>query len=373
MPHNFFRDYNPILAEALAKQGITAPTEIQQRAMPLINSGRDIIFSSETGTGKTLCYLLPLFDFVSSENKNVQALVIVPTYELAVQIFRQCETLNSNLPPEHRRETAFLIGGANIGRQIEQLKKKPRIAVGTAGRILELIERKKLTLHFVKKIILDEGDRLLEDKSAADIERIIKMTQRDRQLILASATVSEKTMRKAREIMKSPEVIDIKKPRANIPENIEHFYVVCKKREKLIVLRKLLRFFASDKSLVFANSAYSADIAAEKLNYDGITCCLISSQEENTGRKNAMTTFREGGVQVLIATELASRGLDIPDVTSVFNIDAPADKEGYLHRAGRTGRAGAYGRVISLVTENELIGLKKLEKELGFELKKLKS
>ncbi len=352
------------IESALKKQGIVTPTDIQNTVMPLIEEGKDVLACSETGTGKTLSYLLPLFKGIDKTNKNPQCLVLAPTHELAAQIHNQLKLLNSNLPAESRIESALLIGGANITRQLEAIKQKPRILVGSSGRILELVEMKKLSLHFVKKIVLDEADRLLKDNFIGDVSAVIKKTQKDRQLLMFSASIHDDDRNRAA-VFSELVFIDLRK--CMIPDTIEHIYIVCELRNKFETLRKLLHTRGVEKAIVFVNSPYHINAVCEKLNFHKIKSAPIYGEVKKAERAQAAADFASGRINVLVASDLVSRGLDVKGVTHIINLDFPNRTEDYIHRAGRCGRMGTRGVSASIVIPAEIEKLKKCGRQLKIE------
>lgn len=354
-----------IWIEALEKQGIEAPTEIQQQMLPAILSGRDVIGRSETGSGKTLAYLLPILERLDLELRGTQAIILTPTHELAAQVCRQAELLQENAGVEIG--CALLIGAAGIGRQMERLKAKPRIVVGSCGRILDLIRKKKIPAHLVKTIVLDEGDRLLEDGNLADVEAIVKTTLKERQLVLLSASVPAETKERAARLMK-PDFMELEaKSGGIVPQGISHLYILSAPREKFVNLRKILAGEKPEKAMVFLNNPENIEVTVDKLCYHGIKAAGIYGKASKLDRKNALEDFREGRVNVLVASDIGSRGLDIAGVTHIINLDVPEEPTHYLHRAGRCGRKGAAGTAITLVTPYERRWVHKYEKAWGLQ------
>ena len=352
------------LIKGLEKQGITTPTQIQQKMIPAIQTGQDVIGRSETGSGKTLAYLLPLFGAIDPTIRGTQAIILTPTHELAAQVHRQAELLiqNSGISAG----CALIIGTAGIQRQIERLKEKPPLVVGSTGRILELIRRRKIQAHLVKTIVLDEGDRLLADGNFADVQAVIKTTLRGRQLVLLSASVDGQTKKRAAELMKENALfLDGTTQNIAVPKQIAHDFILTTHREKFVMLRKVLAGLKPEKAIVFLNNPENIEVTVDKLNYHGIAASGIYGQAGKLERKNALEDFRTGRVRVLVASDLGARGLDIAGVTHVINLDIPEDATHYLHRAGRCGRQGAQGHVISLVTPYERRWIHRYEKQWG--------
>lgn len=353
------------LAEALKKQNISVPTEIQSKVIPEAVKNRDLIIQSETGTGKTLAYLLPLFKKLDTSAREMQAIILVPTHELAMQILRQIESLSQN--SDIKATFTPIIGNVNIDRQIVKLKEKPNIIVGSPGRVLELIKMRKISAHTVKTIILDEADRLLDDNNISNVKAILKSTLKERQLIVCSASISRETEVRAAELMKEPEVIRVTS-QLSVPGTIEHINFLAEKRDKIEVLRKLVRMLNPDRAIVFVGEREEIEIFTEKLKYHGFKAEAIHSANAKLDRKKAMEDFRAGRLQLLIASDVAARGLDIEGVTHIFNVNITEDPREYLHRVGRTGRNGKSGMAISIAAKNELQYLKLYEKVLKIKI-----
>lgn len=356
------------LAEAMEKLGYTEPTEIQKAAVPKALAGGNLTGQAPTGTGKTLAYLLPLVQGIHSESSNVQAVVLAPTYELAMQIAGELTKLieAAGLPVRSQA----LIGGANITRQIDKLKKKPQIVVGSAGRMLELSRKGKLHLQQVQLLVLDEFDRLLDDQNQQGVADIVRLLPQQRQVLLFSATAPKKAMERAG-FLASPEVVQVKEATSVMPA-IENLYVIAPFRDKIETLRKLVRTLPVQKGLVFVNRTFDAERTLEKLHYEGLQVESLLGNADKMARKNAVAAFKAGRLRLLLSTDLAARGLDIPDVDYVINLDVPETAQIYLHRAGRTARAGAMGRALTLVDYKEAQKLAQLEKKLSVSFSLLK-
>lgn len=357
---------DPKLITALEKENITVPTDVQQRVIPEALKNRDIIAQSGTGTGKTLAYLLPLYEKLNASLKEMQAIILSPTHELAVQIMRQIERLSKNSGIDI--SGAAMIGNVNIDRQIEKLKERPNIIVGTPGRILELIKKRKITAHTIKTIIIDEADRLMDESNVEVVKAVIKSTLKERQLMAFSATMPEKTKVSLGGQMKEPVIIQVEE-KLSVPENITHLCFLAEQRDKIEVLRKLVRILEPQRAIVFVNNqGNEIEIFTSKLKYHGLNAEGIHGSSRKLDRKKTMEAFRAGKLQLLIASDIAARGLHIEGVTHIFNVNIPEDIKDYVHRAGRSGRNGNTGTVVSIATERELQFIKKCEKELGIHI-----
>lgn len=352
------------LLSALEKQDITQPTEIQHRLLPELLAGKDVIGRSETGSGKTLAYLLPIFERLDLSVRGTQAIILTPTHELAAQVFRQAELLQENSGID--AGCALLIGAAGIARQVERLKSKPRIVIGSTGRILDLIRRRKIQAHLVKIIVLDEGDRLLEDGNIADVREVIRATLKERQIAILSASISAETKARASGLMK-PDFAVVEAESAVVPKGLSHYYILSSPREKFVNLRKILAGEKPEKAIVFLNNPENIEVTVDKLCYHGIKAAGIYGTAGKLERKTALADFREGRVSVLVASDIGSRGLDIEGVTHIINLDVPEEPTHYLHRAGRCGRKGLPGTAITIVTPYERRWVHKYEKAWGLQ------
>jgi superfamily II DNA/RNA helicase len=358
---SIINELKPFLQEAWNKSGFSTMTDVQTQGIPLILAGGDVIAESPTGTGKTLAYLLPVLNKIDPDKRNAQAVILASSQELVMQILSEVQKWGEG----SGIRSASIIGGANPKRQLEKLKKSPHIIVGTPGRIYELIKQKKIKMHEVKTVVLDEGDQLLVAEHQATVQNIVKSTLADRQVLLFSATLPKHTEQAAKELTKDPEIIHIKKDTTIESADVEHIYFISEQREKIKILEKLSRL-DSFKGLVFMKDIGSLQVAAERLNYNDIPAAMLHSELTKQQRQANLKQFREGKNEMLLVTDVAARGLDIKGVTHVVHYDFPRDLEQYIHRSGRTGRFGAEGTVISIVNERELRDLKRFCKELGF-------
>ncbi|MDD4504289.1 MAG: DEAD/DEAH box helicase [Clostridiaceae bacterium] len=356
---------DPRLVEGMKRQGITEPTGIQASTIQLALENRDIVGQSPTGSGKTLAFLLPIFHRIDAGKREMQAIILAPTHELVMQIEKQIRLMSESSGVAVT--STAIIGEVNITRQIEKLREKPNIIVGSAGRVLELIKRRKINAQTVKTIVIDEGDRMLDEHNLSTVKDVIKTTLRDRQLMLFSATVSEKTLNTARELMKDPQVIRIDEV-GKINPNINHIYLVTEQRDKIEVLRKLAASINPERAIVFINKSEEIQLTTAKLQYHHLSACDISGSASKEDRKKALESFRKGEIKLLVASDIAARGLDIKGVTHIINLDLPMDSKGYLHRAGRTGRMGEPGTTISIVTEKEVPFIRRCERDLKIEI-----
>lgn len=347
------------LVAHLEEREINQPTAIQEQAIPVIAAGRDLIAESQTGTGKTLAYLLPAMMGIDEGARDVQVVVLVPTRELGMQIVREAEKIGAVLG----RSVQQLIGGAALSRQVEKLRAHPQLVVGTPGRILELIKLRKLSLHGVKTLIVDEVDQVFDLGSKQEVERILGKTLRSRQILFFSATVSPPIREMADKWMNDPAEIRIK-PEKKAAESLSHLYFVTEERDKIDMLRRVVRHFNPKAAIVFLNDTEDVAEITSKIAHTGLSIKALYGDSGKQARAAVMKGFREGRFQLLLATDVAARGLDFPGLTHVINFDLPIDADHYVHRAGRTGRMGRAGTVISLLAEKERFIINKFTKAL---------
>ena len=358
---------NEKIINGLAKKNITEPTKVQSLTIEKIIANKDLLVNSETGSGKTLAYLLPMFEKIDTTKKDPQVLVLAPTHELVMQIANEAKQLaeNSNMDVN----TFAIIGEVNIQKQIKNIKSvKPHIVVGTAGRLLDLIQQKKLKVHEVKTIILDEVDSLVTRKGEAIVEKIIKTTLRDRQLLGFTASLDEKSESFCDYMMKDMEIIRAT-DESVINPNINHMYIYGDRREKFTNLRKSLSAAKAKRAIVFVNDEDSIEVINEKLNYHNYKSVCISGKMSKEDRKNAMTSFRSGKANILVSSDLSARGIDIPDVSHIFNLDFPLSKNEYLHRCGRSARGNKKGTAISIVTNQNLGVIRDYKRQFKINMK----
>jgi len=349
---NSFKELNlkDQLIKGLAKQNITIPTDIQEKVIQPILDNKDVIGEAVTGSGKTLAYLLPAFERIDIESRNLHTLVLAPSHELVIQINNVIKALAKAADYPVRSMT--VIGNVNIKRQIESLKSKPHIIVGTPGRVIELIKAKKLKSHLIQTIVIDEADKLLSRDNITAINSIIKTTLKQRQLLAFSASIKQLSINAANDIMKDPVLFQLSDEKLN--NDIEHHYMVSSRRDKINVLRKMIHAAKPTKSIVFINKNELIQDIANRLNYHKIKTVSIYGDATKKERKQALDDFKSGKSTVLVASDLVARGLDLQNLSHVFNMDIPVDLHEYTHRVGRTGRAGEKGCAISIVTEKEV-------------------
>jgi superfamily II DNA/RNA helicase len=361
---SFLLESKPFIKEVWTKSEFDQPTTIQENTIPFITAGKDVIAESPTGTGKTLAYLLPLLEKIDPEKKAPQAVILASSQELVMQIFTEIQKWKEG----SQIRAASFIGGANTKRQLEKLKKHPHIIAGTPGRMSELIKQKKLKMHEVNLIVLDEGDQLLIPEHIKTVESIVKSTLQDRQVVLFSATLPPETIQSAKSMMKDPEVIQVERDK-EMDGKVDHVYFSTEEREKGRALAKIARLEGL-KAIVFVQDIATLSVVADKLKFEDVQASVLHSDLGKNERKNSLDQFRLGKVNILLTTDVAARGLDIRDVTHVVHYDVPRDLNQYVHRSGRTGRFGAEGTVLSLATSREEPDLKKFSRKLDVPLEK---
>lgn len=340
------------------RKGIKYPTEIQYKAIPEILQGKDIIGKAKTGTGKTFAFLFPIVQQIDYKKDEIQAIVLVPTRELATQISREFKNFLENT-----EDCILILGGQDINKQIKKLGKLPKILVGTPGRINELVIKGNINLGKVEKIILDEADQILDMGFSRDVDNIINKIPKRRQTLLFSATIPDEVKIIAKKYMKNPKQIFIEDKKVII-DNIEQKYIKTTDRRKIKDLMDILDDEQPFLAIIFCRTKKRA----EKLNMDlgmkGYNCDVLNGDMSQAKRQRVMKNFRNMKLQYLIATDIAARGLDINGITHIFNYDIPEDTTTYIHRIGRTGRAGDKGKAYTFVTEKNEEQFKKIESRI---------
>jgi len=354
--------------DALTAEGIDKPTPIQHQAIPVVMEGRDTYISSETGTGKTLAYLLPLLERLDTTAKTLQVIVLVPTHELALQIQQQLRTLASAAGSDIRSQV--VMGGTSMRRLLEQLKTKPHLIAGTPERVLELINMRKLKVHAAQCVVIDEADRMLVDPTLGVVQAILHATPGRRQLVFVSATQQPQSRRHAGELAQNLVMVDTGGDK--VSDTIEHLYTVIEERKKPELLRRLIHAIMPERALVFVHRNARAEELAGKLAFHKMRVVWIHAAASKQERQSALNAFRSGEAQVLISSDLSARGMDLPGITHVFNLDPPTQSRDYLHRAGRTGRAGAQGCSVLLLDPRETRLVSRYERELKIDLQPIR-
>ncbi|MGG0657298.1 DEAD/DEAH box helicase [Rummeliibacillus pycnus] len=350
-----------LLNEDLQKKWTFPSTmPIQDQMIPALLDGKDVVAESPTGTGKTLAYLLPILQKVDGAKKATQALIVAPSQELCMQIVEVIRTWTAGT----NITVVPLIGGANPQRQIEKLKKKPTIAVGTPGRLNELVKEKKLKLHELTTIVLDEGDQLLSRDYRVIVKSFIDGADHERQVAVVSATITDEIELVANRMLHDPLRFQVKVDKTLTGSKVVHSFVKLQERDKTEFLRKLSHV-SGVRGLAFMNNLDQVLMKKSKLEFRNAPIVALHSEMKKEERKAALDSFRKGEARILIATDIAARGLDIEGLTHVIHVDVPYTREQYVHRSGRTGRAGADGEVITLLAYHEEQAYHKRVRELS--------
>jgi ATP-dependent RNA helicase DeaD len=354
------------LIKGLDDLGVTIPTPIQREAVPLLISGKDVLAQAQTGTGKTFAFILPILERVNTDKPYIQGLIITPTRELALQITTELNKLAYIVGAK----VLAAYGGQDVERQIKKLKGTIHIVVGTPGRILDHLRRETISLKEVKMLVLDEADQMLHMGFLPDVENIIKETSPKRQTMLFSATIPENVQKLAKRYMSSPVKIKIESERVTLDE-IKQNIVETSDRGKQVTLFKLLDKYRPFLALIFCRTKRRTAALNKALIANDYLSDELHGDLSQAKREQVMKRFREAKIQFLVATDVAARGLDIEGITHVFNYDVPQDVESYIHRIGRTGRAGEKGHAITLITPKDRFDLKLIEQGIGMSVESI--
>jgi ATP-dependent RNA helicase RhlE len=352
----------PLLA-AIAQQGYTQPTPIQAKAIPEVLAGHDLMAAAQTGTGKTAGFTLPILHQLMTSNAakpsagRPRVLILTPTRELAAQVHESVRTYGS----QTRITSMVMFGGVNINPQISALKKPVDILVATPGRLLDHVSQKTLNLSEVSTLVLDEADRMLDMGFIRDIRKILALLPSKRQNLLFSATFSDEIRQLARGVLQNPTEVSVSPPNATA-QRVQQTVHLVPQSDKRDVLSHIIRESGWHQVLVFTRTKHGANRLAERLLKDGLQAAAIHGNKSQSARTKALDGFKTGKVSVLVATDIAARGLDIDQLPQVVNFELPNVPEDYVHRIGRTGRAGATGHALSLVDHDEMKYLKAIER-----------
>jgi len=363
-----FTDLNLIepIAKAIQEQGYTNPTPIQERSIPEILQGRDFLGCAQTGTGKTAAFAIPILQNLSKNkpsNRNIKALILTPTRELAIQIEENIQAYGKYLPLKH----LVIFGGVKPGNQEAALRKGVDILVATPGRLLDFISQGIISLKNLEIFVLDEADRMLDMGFVHDVKRVIKLLPQRRQTLFFSATMPAEIQKLANSILNNPVKVEVT-PVSSTAETINQSVYFVQKEDKLDLLAHILKNDIAESVLVFSRTKHGADKIARKLQKDGISTEAIHGNKSQNARQNALNNFKSGKTRVLVATDIAARGIDIDELRFVINYELSDVSETYVHRIGRTGRAGAEGNSISFVDGLDLLNLKNTEKLIGMKI-----
>lgn len=346
------------IKRAIADIGFEEPTPIQSNSIPYILEGRDVTGQAQTGTGKTAAFGIPILEKVVPEDKFIQVLVLCPTRELAIQVSQEITKLAKYM---HGVKTLPIYGGQPIERQIGALKKGVQIVIGTPGRVMDHMRRRTLKLDNLKMVVLDEADEMLNMGFRDDIETILKDTPEDRQTVMFSATLPKAILDIAKTYQKNTQMVKVVQKRLTVP-NTEQYYYEVKQVNKFEILTRLIDINNPKLSLIFCNTKRKVDEVVDLLQGRGYFADGLHGDLKQRQRDQVMDKFRNGSVDILVATDVAARGIDVDNVDAVFNYDVPQDDEYYVHRIGRTGRAGRSGKAFTFVVGREIYKLKDIQR-----------
>jgi len=343
---NLFTDFHfvPALQKNIDYKGYTSPSAIQDQSIPLVMRGHDVIGLANTGTGKTAAFLLPIIDALYANRDVASVLIVAPTRELAQQIDEQFRDFSYNM----KLYSTLIVGGTNIDRQIRQIERGPHVIIGTPGRLMDLVKRGKLRLDHVNTLVLDEADRMLDMGFINDIRSLVAQTPESRQTLFFSATITPSIQLLTQEFLKNPETVSVRT--ADTSERVDQDVIEASgKEQKLETLLNLLSNEEFEKVLVFGETKFGVQRLSDHLDKSGIPSAAIHGNKSQSQRQRALKAFKDNKVRVMVATDVAARGLDIPNVSHVINFDQPATYEDYVHRIGRTGRGTAVGKALTFV------------------------
>ncbi|MBE2282383.1 MAG: DEAD/DEAH box helicase, partial [Prosthecobacter sp.] len=348
----------PELLEAVKSLGFEQPSPIQAQAIPVALTGRDVVGQSHTGSGKTMAFGIPVVQGVDGTKRHVQALILCPTRELAMQV---CAEIHKLATFKEGVRATPVYGGASYDRQIRALQSGSQIVVGTPGRILDFMERGLLKVDALKSLVFDEADEMLDMGFAEDIDRLMAAVPKDRQTIFFSATFEPRIRRLVENYTSNAATITIEQKALTVP-TIEQRYYEVHGRSKLEVLCRVLDIEAPRLAIVFANTKRAVDDATDALVARGYAADRLHGDINQIMRERVMRNFRSGTIEVLVATDVAARGLDVNDIDLIINLELPYDAEDYVHRIGRTGRAGRKGKAVSLVAGREIYLMQRIQR-----------
>ena len=349
---------NDQVLDALEAMRFDECTPIQEKSIPVILEGRDLIAVAQTGTGKTAAFGIPILEKVDPKLKKLQAIVLCPTRELAIQVADEIRNLSRYM---HGIKVLPIYGGQDIVKQIRSLKSGTQIVIGTPGRVMDHMRRKTMKLDFVHTVVLDEADEMLNMGFREDIEFVLSGVPEERQTVLFSATMPKPIMEITKKFQNNAKVIKVTKKELTVP-NIEQYYYDVKPKKKEEVLSRLLDIYSPRLSVVFCNTKKQVDLLVNALLGRGYFAAGLHGDMKQEQRDRVMQGFRTGKTEILVATDVAARGIDVDEVEAVFNYDLPQDDEYYVHRIGRTGRAGREGRAFSFVSGKEVYKLKEIQR-----------
>ncbi len=352
------------IQEAISDLNFEIPSEIQIEAIPRIMAGEDIIAMAPTGSGKTVAFTIPALQKIETDNKNIQVLILCPTRELVIQAHKEVDKL---IKYNDRISAVSVYGGQQIEKQFNALHRKPQVLIATPGRLMDHMKRGTISLNDIKIAILDEADEMLDMGFREDLHTILEQSNPERQTVLFSATMEKNIVEIAKKFQKTPFTIDVLDNLKSIP-NIEQFYLELSERDKPELLTRLIDMHMINQALVFCNTKSNVDKVVENLKLRGFHADSIHGDLNQNQREKVMRAFQKGIVKLLVATDVAGRGIDVKNLDAVFNYDLPRDDEDYIHRIGRTGRAGNSGLAFSFISRGQINALKRIERSNGFKI-----
>ena len=338
----------PIL-QAVQEMGFQEMTEIQSKAIPPMLEGRDVIAKAPTGTGKTCAFGIPLIERIDPENPDIQAVILAPTRELATQIRDDLEALTRFMP---QVRTLVVYGGQSMDKQKQQLKKGTHILVATPGRLLDLMQHRYLSLKSVTAAVLEEADKMLDMGFYKDVRKILDSLKGLKQMCMFSATISREVMDIGWLYQRDPEEITVLPVEDSEPK-IDQYSIQCIGREKIEIILRLMKQFSVSRAIIFCNTKYTTGMVSEQLHAQGLNTACLHGDMRQSERNKIMEQYKEGKIDILVATDVAARGIDVSDIQVVFNYDIPQENDAYLHRIGRTGRAKKEGVSFVLHSKDE--------------------
>ena len=361
MPHQFEElSLSTPLLRALTEEGYEQPTLVQRAAIPEVLDGNDVLAAAQTGTGKTAAFTLPMLQLLQAQkngNRPIRGLILTPTRELALQVAESLSNYGRHLP----LRATVLLGGVSAGPQIAALRKRPDILVATPGRLLDLYRQREVKLDGVEILVLDEADRMLDMGFSPDVRRIVSATPRTRQTLLFSATLSADIAELSRDMLRDPSRIEVT-PAASVPEQIDQKVFFVAQEHKRNLLTAVLNDEKTKRALVFTRTKHRANRLTRQLRNGGIEVEVMHSNKGQGARQAALKAFDLGRVKVLVATDIAARGIDVDAISHVINYEMPIDPESYVHRIGRTARAGCIGMAMSFCNAEEVGLIKGIER-----------
>ncbi|MDD3237035.1 MAG: DEAD/DEAH box helicase [Candidatus Gastranaerophilales bacterium] len=354
------------ILSAIAEMKFTTPSSIQKEAIPRVLNHEDIIAQAPTGSGKTAAYAIPVLEKINKNSTSIQSLILCPTRELVIQVHKEFEKLTKYM---ESIKVVSVYGGQNIEKQFNALKKNPQIVVATPGRLMDHLRRNSISLKDLSIVVLDEADEMLDMGFREDIYTILEDTPENRQTVLFSATMAKDIIALTKKFQKTPFIIDVRDNLLNAP-NIAQYYLEVVEKEKPELITRLLELHNLKLVLIFCNTKSNVDKLVEILKSKGYFADSLHGDMNQVQREKVMKGFKNGSVKILVATDVAGRGIDVKNVQCVFNYDLPRDDEDYIHRIGRTARAGKSGIAFSLISKRQASSLKRIERANGLKIEK---